>query len=73
MWRRRGQSNPVWPAAGWRAVAFDFIVIDERHRGGANDEGNWRAILDYFATARRRTATSNWLGDRAAREFMVAS
>ena len=30
---------------------FDFIVIDECHRGGANDEGNWRAILDYFAPA----------------------
>jgi type I restriction enzyme R subunit len=30
---------------------FDFIVIDECHRGGANDEGNWRAILNYFAPA----------------------
>ena len=30
---------------------FDLIVIDECHRGGANDEGSWRAILDYFAAA----------------------
>lgn len=30
---------------------FDFIVIDECHRGGANDEGSWRAILDYFSAA----------------------
>ncbi len=30
---------------------FDFIVIDECHRGGANDESNWRAIMDYFAPA----------------------
>jgi type I restriction enzyme R subunit len=30
---------------------FDFIVIGECHRGGANDEGNWRGILDYFAPA----------------------
>ena len=30
---------------------FDFIVIDECHRGGANDEGTWRDILDYFAPA----------------------
>jgi type I restriction enzyme R subunit len=30
---------------------FDFIVIDECHRGGANDEGTWRAILDYFSGA----------------------
>jgi type I restriction enzyme R subunit len=30
---------------------FDFIVIDECHRGGANNEGNWRGIMDYFAPA----------------------
>jgi type I restriction enzyme R subunit len=30
---------------------FDFIIIDECHRGGANDEGSWRAILDYFSPA----------------------
>ncbi len=30
---------------------FDFIVIDECHRGGARDESLWRAILDYFAPA----------------------
>ncbi len=30
---------------------FDFIVIDECHRGGANDESTWRDILTYFAPA----------------------
>lgn len=30
---------------------FDFIIIDECHRGGANDESNWRSILDYFSPA----------------------
>ncbi len=30
---------------------FDFIVIDECHRGGANDESTWRGILDYFEPA----------------------
>lgn len=30
---------------------FDLIIIDECHRGGANDEGAWRAILEYFAPA----------------------
>ncbi|MDP1721957.1 MAG: DEAD/DEAH box helicase family protein [Candidatus Gottesmanbacteria bacterium] len=30
---------------------FDFIVIDECHRGGANDESNWRGILEYFFPA----------------------
>lgn len=30
---------------------FDCIIIDECHRGGANDESQWRAILEYFAPA----------------------
>ncbi len=30
---------------------FDFVVIDECHRGGANDESNWRGILEYFSPA----------------------
>lgn len=30
---------------------FDFIIIDECHRGGANDEGSWRGILNYFSPA----------------------
>ena len=30
---------------------FDLIVVDECHRGGANDEGNWRGILEYFSPA----------------------
>jgi len=30
---------------------FDFIIIDECHRGGANDESQWREILNYFDSA----------------------
>jgi type I restriction enzyme, R subunit len=30
---------------------FDFIIVDECHRGGANDESTWRAILEYFLPA----------------------
>jgi type I restriction enzyme R subunit len=30
---------------------FDLIIIDECHRGGANDESNWRGIMEYFAPA----------------------
>jgi type I restriction enzyme, R subunit len=30
---------------------FDFIIIDECHRGGANNESNWRGILEYFSPA----------------------
>ncbi len=30
---------------------FDFIVVDECHRGSARDESNWREILEYFQSA----------------------
>ena len=30
---------------------FDFIIIDECHRGGANDESSWREIMNYFSPA----------------------
>jgi type I restriction enzyme R subunit len=30
---------------------FDFIVVDECHRGGAKDESTWRGILEYFSPA----------------------
>jgi len=30
---------------------FDFIIIDECHRGGANNESKWRDILEYFSPA----------------------
>lgn len=28
---------------------FDFIIIDECHRGGANDESQWRELMEYFS------------------------
>ena len=30
---------------------FDLIIVDECHRGGANDESAWRQILEYFDPA----------------------
>ena len=30
---------------------FDFIIIDECHRGGASDESSWRDIMEYFSPA----------------------
>ena len=30
---------------------FDFIIIDECHRGGANDESEWRKLMEYFDSA----------------------
>ena len=44
-----GKPNPSF--GDYPPDFFDFIVIDECHRGGANDESAWRAIMDYFAPA----------------------
>lgn len=43
--------NPAPSFGDYPPDFFDFIVIDECHRGGANDEGNWRGILEYFSPA----------------------
>lgn len=44
-----GKPSPYF--GDYPADFFDFIVIDECHRGGANDESNWRGILEYFSPA----------------------
>ena len=49
-----GQSKDGKPSpnfGGYPPDFFDFIVIDECHRGGANDESNWRGIMEHFAPA----------------------
>ncbi len=46
---KNGQPSPYF--GGYPPDFFDFIVIDECHRGGAHDESNWRGILEYFAPA----------------------
>ena len=43
--------NEQYNFGQYPADYFDFIIIDECHRGGANDEGNWRGILEYFSPA----------------------
>jgi type I restriction enzyme R subunit len=48
--------NPVSPEtpgvySDYPPDFFDFIVIDECHRGGAKDESTWREILEYFKPA----------------------
>jgi type I restriction enzyme, R subunit len=43
--------NPTPNFGDYPADFFDFIVVDECHRGGANDESNWRGILDYFSSS----------------------
>ena len=43
--------NPAPYFGEYPADYFDFIIIDECHRGGANDESNWRGIMEYFSPA----------------------
>ncbi|MDD2932133.1 MAG: DEAD/DEAH box helicase family protein, partial [Fermentimonas sp.] len=45
------EGNPAPYFGEYPADYFDFIIIDECHRGGANDESNWRGILEYFSPA----------------------
>lgn len=45
------EGKPMPYFGEYPADYFDLIIIDECHRGGANDEGNWRGILEYFAPA----------------------
>ncbi len=44
-----GEGKPSFE--GYPPDFFDFIVIDECHRGGAKDESEWHGILEYFAPA----------------------
>ena len=44
-----GEGEPVF--TGYPPDFFDFIVIDECHRGGAKDESTWRKILEHFEPA----------------------
>jgi len=48
---QNGENKPSPYFGEYPPDFFDFIIIDECHRGGANDESNWRGIMDYFAPA----------------------
>lgn len=45
------EGNPTPNFSDYPPNFFDFIIIDECHRGGASDESNWRGILEYFSPA----------------------
>ncbi len=46
---KNGQPSPYF--GEYPPDFFDFIIIDECHRGGAQDQSTWRAILEYFSPA----------------------
>ena len=45
------EGNPAPSFGDYPPDFFDCIVIDECHRGGANNESTWRGILEYFSPA----------------------
>jgi type I restriction enzyme R subunit len=45
------EGNPTPKFSDYPSNFFDFIIIDECHRGGASDESTWRGILEYFSPA----------------------
>lgn len=48
---RDEEGNPAPYFGDYPKDFFDFIIIDECHRGGANDESTWRGIMEYFSSA----------------------
>ena len=36
---------------GFRPDFFDLVIVDECHRGSADENSAWRAVLDYFSSA----------------------
>ena len=48
---RDDAGNPTPKFSDYSPDFFDFIIIDECHRGGASDESTWRGILEYFSPA----------------------
>ncbi len=45
------EGNPKPSFGDYSQDFFDFIIIDECHRGGADDESSWRQIMEYFSPA----------------------
>ena len=45
------EGNPTPYFGDYPSDFFDLIIIDECHRGGANDESSWRDVLVYFSPA----------------------
>ena len=45
------EGNPAPNFGEYQKDFFDFIIVDECHRGGAKDESEWHKILEYFSPA----------------------
>ncbi len=48
----------------FRPDFFDLVIVDECHRGSAEENSAWRAVLDYFASAVQLGLTATPRSDR---------
>ena len=48
----------------FRPDFFDLVIVDECHRGSAEENSAWRAVLDYFADAVQLGLTATPRSDR---------
>lgn len=48
----------------FRPDFFDLVIVDECHRGSADENSAWRAVLDYFASAVQLGLTATPRSDR---------
>jgi type I restriction enzyme R subunit len=58
-----GTDEPDFRFGEYPPDFFDFIVVDECHRGGTRDESSWRGILEHFAPAVQLGLTATPLRD----------
>jgi len=47
---------------------FDYVIIDECHRGSSTESGDWRKILDYFSNATHIGMTATPKHDEADKD-----
>ena len=49
--------------SAFRPDFFDLVIVDECHRGSADENSAWRAVLDHFASAVQLGLTATPRGD----------
>ncbi len=54
----------VMPFKDYDPDYFDFIIVDECHRGSAKEDSRWREILEYFSSATQLGMTATPREDR---------
>ena len=59
-------SKPSQPYTQFKPDYFDYVFVDECHRGSAKEDSEWRQILDYFESAVQIGVTATPKEDREA-------